>query len=80
MPKKRIKIIEETEIDQHCVRISINICVEEIVFLQACLESYEGLAVVRTEEVRTEDPSVGTLSIYTTKQNLISCRELLESL
>ena len=75
MQRRKIKIIEETEIDPYCVRISINTSVEDIVYLQACIESYEGLAVVRTE-----DSCAGDLSIYTTKQILISCRELLESL
>jgi hypothetical protein len=76
MKQRKIEILNVRTIDAQTCSITIQTQdAEDVVFLQACIESYEGLGTVKTEKAENSG-----LTIYTSKDLVDSCLELLKNL
>jgi len=63
------------ELDSHCCAIFLEIPPRGVVLLQAVIESYENLGVVRTI-----DPTRGLVCVVTTRSGVATVGNILDSL
>ena len=70
-----LTILEELRLDSTTTQFRVKLAPASIVFVQACIESYEGLATIRTQ-----DNEIGILEITTTRDLEEECKELIHNL
>ena len=71
----REALIQPVVIDEHTVAFYLFVDGAQIVLLQATIESYEGLATVRTVDIERS-----LISMITTPDQVADCQTLLSSL
>lgn len=62
-------------IDEHTCVFKLTVPIHSIVFIQACFESHEGTAVVRTL-----DPETGLIELISSKDMADDCSNLINSI
>ena len=72
---ERQALIQPLVIDQHTVAFYLQLDGAQIVLFQAMVESYEGLATVRTVDIERS-----LISMITTPDQVADCQTLLSSL
>jgi hypothetical protein len=67
--------ITTESVDEHTWVFKLTVPIHTIVFIQACLESYEGVAVVRTV-----DPEAGLIELICSNDMADECANLINSI